>query len=457
MERYTKQYIFALLIIAVLALLSNLSLTTVIRSQESSAALINISGRQRMLSQRIALLVSQLTSATSSSKSRTLARQELITAIQLAEESHRDLINPDSYLYQDPGMSKTVHNIYRSEPHNLNELVLEYLATSKRIVAYKGESDSDTIGYSHPDVQLLLQYAKGNLISSMDLVVRQYVSESRNRVIFLKRLANLVLIVTWCTLITLALVIFRPMANTIKSSQKELERDIRERKEVEKHLLIVVEQERARISRELHDSASQQVAGMAMIVKSVSNKLEKGNTPETESLTHIARNLQELGDELRQIIHDLAPMEIENDSLQEVLSKVVDTVNLQTGANCKLFCTENLRLLNHEAEIQLLRIAQEAVHNTKKHANAKSVSIELKHEGGTLFLSIKDDGVGFTTNQETLKGFGLGIMKYRASVIGADLEIDSQVGRGTNVVCSLPYEPAPHSNIAKPGKLSDLG
>ncbi len=443
MDRFTKQYIFALLIIALLALLSEMSLISVIRSQENSAALIDISGRQRMISQRIALLISQLSSKQTIGNSRKTVMQELASTIQLAEQSHKNLIDPGSYLYQDSKLSDTVHDIYFTEPHNLNKLILEYLAASKRIISSRVDAKDEELDYLHPDVQLVHEYAKGKLISEMDYIVKQYVNESKNKVAFLKRLATLILLVTWCTLVLIAFYIFKPMVSAIKLSRAELERDIDERKQVEQHLLHVVEQERARISRELHDSVSQQVAGLAMITKSLSNKFKNSNGSETESLDYIGSNLQVLGDELRQIIHDLAPLEIENDSLLEALATLVDSANKQTATDYRLQYSkpELVRMLNHETKIQLLRIVQEAVHNTKKHARAVQVTIELKHEMGLLFLGISDDGAGFKVDAENGECFGLGIMKYRASVIGASLEIDSQVGRGTNIICSLPYKP----------------
>ncbi len=443
MDRFTKQYIFALLIIALLALLSEMSLISVIRSQENSAALIDISGRQRMISQRIALLISQLSSKQTIGNSRKTVMQELASTIQLAEQSHKNLIDPGSYLYQDSKLSDTVHDIYFTEPHNLNKLILEYLEAGKRIISAESDAIDKEPGHLNRDVQLVYEYAQGELISEMDFVVKQYETESKNRVAFLEGLAILILLITWCALVVIAFLIFKPMVSAIKLSRAELERDIDERKQVEQHLLHVVEQERARISRELHDSVSQQVTGLSMITKSLSSKFTSSSGPEIESLNYISTNLEVLGDELRLIIHDLAPLETENDSLLEALEKLVESANRQMVTDYVLQYSkpEPARMLNHETRIQLLRIVQEAVHNTKKHARAVQVTIELKHEMDLLFLGISDDGVGFKVDADNWECFGLDIMRYRASVIGANLEIASQVGRGTNVICSLPYKP----------------
>ena len=94
----------------------------------------------------------------------------------------------------------------------------------------------------------------------------------------------------------------------------------------------------------------------------------------------------------------------------------------------------------------LYRIAQEAIGNAIKHGHAKSVTVALSEFGGEVSLTISDNGCGFTREKGTIDGMGLRIMEYRAELIGATVDIESNAGVGTTVVCKLESEPM------KPGK-----
>jgi signal transduction histidine kinase len=88
----------------------------------------------------------------------------------------------------------------------------------------------------------------------------------------------------------------------------------------------------------------------------------------------------------------------------------------------------------------LYRIAQEAVNNALKHARARRISVRLAHEQGVLRLQIKDNGRGLPKRQSSKSGMGLEVMRHRAHVIGAALEIDSKPGKGVTVTCTLPLQ-----------------
>jgi signal transduction histidine kinase len=85
----------------------------------------------------------------------------------------------------------------------------------------------------------------------------------------------------------------------------------------------------------------------------------------------------------------------------------------------------------------LYRIAQEAIGNAIKHAQAKSIVLSLKQSDGELTLTVKDNGHGFERGSSVTEGMGLRIMEYRADMIGARLRVDSTIGKGTTVACRL--------------------
>jgi signal transduction histidine kinase len=99
--------------------------------------------------------------------------------------------------------------------------------------------------------------------------------------------------------------------------------------------------------------------------------------------------------------------------------------------------TEPIVVDNHDRILQLYRIAQEAVTNAIKHGKAKQILIDLTAENDRLSLKIRDNGAGFAEQPEKLQGMGLRIMKYRATRLGATLDIQSEPGHGTVVTCSF--------------------
>jgi signal transduction histidine kinase len=92
----------------------------------------------------------------------------------------------------------------------------------------------------------------------------------------------------------------------------------------------------------------------------------------------------------------------------------------------------------------LYRIAQEAVNNALKHAGARRIRVSLSRGTGALRLQIKDNGRGLPTAQRPNSGLGLEIMRHRAHVIGASLEVDSRSNEGVTVTCTLPLDEHEH-------------
>ena len=88
--------------------------------------------------------------------------------------------------------------------------------------------------------------------------------------------------------------------------------------------------------------------------------------------------------------------------------------------------------------IQLYRIAQEALHNAAKHANAKHISVSLTTQNGAWMLTVKDDGIGLPSDPQAANGMGLRIMRYRAHMIGGTLSVRNDDGGGVIVSCSTP-------------------
>lgn len=213
-------------------------------------------------------------------------------------------------------------------------------------------------------------------------------------------------------------------------------------KQLEKDVMSATDHERSRISRELHDSVSQQMAGLAMSARRVERRLVEQDSLESEAIAEIARELQQATRELRAVVYDLAPPDLEHGDLGTALANLAAETDRAGELTCICSGCDSARDLEPGTAVQLLRIAREAVHNACKHGAPTRIDIVLDRSNGPLELSIEDDGCGFDSATDTGVdrggSLGLQIMQYRAHLLDAELRIGPRHGGGTVVHCRLP-------------------
>ncbi|HSU67237.1 MAG TPA: two-component regulator propeller domain-containing protein, partial [Tepidisphaeraceae bacterium] len=214
---------------------------------------------------------------------------------------------------------------------------------------------------------------------------------------------------------------------------------------IREHLHAVVA-ERSRIARELHDTLMQGFAGITMEMQALSFKLP--DSGEKGTLDEIIRDAGTCLREARQSIAGLRTTPSGTGSgLVASLTQTVQQLTEARGVRLKLKLNELLQPLPPDVEYNLLRIAQEAVSNSVKHSGARSIEVGLDSNSRSLRLCVKDDGSGMKNGNGdncVVGHYGLIGMKERATQIGADLQINSEPGRGTTVSVSVPVHP--HSN-----------
>ncbi len=185
-------------------------------------------------------------------------------------------------------------------------------------------------------------------------------------------------------------------------------------------------EERNRLARELHDALTQSLFGLRL-------RLEAGDTPAAADL------LEEIFTELRSLILQLRPPDLERDGLAASLAKHLEVVGRAHGLTTSLD-VDDLGDLAPDVEQALFRIAQEAVTNVVRHAAAESVSIRLGRAGDGVELDVRDDGVGFDPDDRSISArrLGLASMRERAVEIGGAFVIDSAPGSGTSIRARVP-------------------
>lgn len=213
----TKRYLFALGLVALLSLTAYVSLRETIATQETSAAIINHSGKRRYTSHRAALFALKLASSDEGAV-RNQARHEMLDAIALMESAHDGLIKGNPALRLPGNPSPLIASLYYAGERPLDDLVREYIA---RVRAF-GETVDPIGGRDHPDVQWILDTATGELLMRLDQVVAAYQRESEGEIARIQTLETVVFGATLTVLVMEALFIFRPMVTRVRDERRKL-------------------------------------------------------------------------------------------------------------------------------------------------------------------------------------------------------------------------------------------
>ncbi|MQA06131.1 MAG: GAF domain-containing protein [Streptosporangiales bacterium] len=208
----------------------------------------------------------------------------------------------------------------------------------------------------------------------------------------------------------------------------------------ERNRELSVVEERHRLARDLHDAVSQKLFSLRLSASALSTLLEKEPDRAHGELRRIQELTSEAVGELRSVIWQLRPAQLEDDGLVAVLKQHVRLLDRIHEPEIE-WRTPCVPRLNDERAAVVVRIAQEALHNALRHAEPKHVTVTLscRDEGGAV-LEVADDGRGFDVDEteRTSRRLGLGSMRERAQDAGGEFSISSRPGNGTTVRLELP-------------------
>jgi PAS domain S-box-containing protein len=198
------------------------------------------------------------------------------------------------------------------------------------------------------------------------------------------------------------------------------------------------EDEHRRISRSLHDEAGQALTALSVRLHRLEKRFseqnggdEQGVRAELADLRQIAQTTQE---GLRHMAHTLHPSVLEHFGLTEAVRGFLHAAGADSGVKLRTEVAQNFPRLSPTEENIIYRIVQEAVTNSLRHAEARTVLVSFGGANGSALISIEDDGAGFNTRgKEAMNGIGLVSMRERAEMIGGQLQISSLEGHGTKV------------------------
>jgi len=215
-------------------------------------------------------------------------------------------------------------------------------------------------------------------------------------------------------------------------------RDVTERRRLEQEILDITKRERIRIGHDLHDGVCQQQSGIVFLAEVLADKLDEQHRPEVTEARRITDLLNKVNKQTRNVARGLFPVRLEENGLVSALHELAENTGGFFGIQCVFTCKVPVEINDDNVANHLYYIAQEAMINSIKHGSAKKIEVQLRKEGPDgCVLTVVDDGAGLPPASSRASGMGLRIMNYRARMIGAELDLRSRPGGGTEVICRL--------------------
>ncbi|WP_373513981.1 histidine kinase [Persicitalea sp.] len=460
-QRLTQYYVLALLLVALLTISALFFVKRTLRDLDDDGRVVNVAGRQRMLSQRLTKLA-------------VLRTQEIP--------------------YTDPGDFDQSLTLWRASQEQLREgrlqmekeyvvrksLLLDSMFAKVQPVFESMYGRLEVIGSEKPSADtkkeaLRVVLAKEPIfLRQMDAIVFRFDAESLERVQYLERVEWLLTIATLTVLFLEGLFVFRPVVSHTKqvvrqltesegelkyinqrleetnqqlvSAQEKLVRTTREKYELQlaeetvrsAALLEGQEEERRRFARELHDGIGQMLTGLKLHVEKI-RQMPAANEKQRQRVEDLRDLLQETIQNTREVAFNLMPSVLGDFGLEAALKLLTEQTARSSGMVVEFKGTKEPARLIPVQEIGLYRIAQEGLNNAVKYSEAERIEIVFKKSTSEICLSVKDNGKGFRVadipKRETysLTHNGIGNMRTRARLLNGILTISSRSSKGSKV------------------------
>ena len=214
--------------------------------------------------------------------------------------------------------------------------------------------------------------------------------------------------------------------------------------------LLIVE-ERNRLARELHDAVTQSLYSLVLFAGATKRQIKLEQFEQASSfIERVESTGQQALKEMRLLVHNLRPDALERAGLEQALRQRLDAVEGRANIQSKLTVRGELVLPRHVEEA-LYQIAQEALNNALKHANASTVGIVLTQESGVVQMQIQDNGVGFALDSAENGGLGLTSMRERIDLFSGNLTVNTKPNIGTTITVTVNL-----SSVGEPVELLEI-
>lgn len=224
-----------------------------------------------------------------------------------------------------------------------------------------------------------------------------------------------------------------------KLVELELEKSNSQLQALSAYVLKAQEEERIRLARELHDELGQALTSIRLGLELASASLPEISCGKTSKiLSDLCDYVDTTAKDVQRVARDLRPSILDDFGLSAALDAYADAYAKRTGTKVKLSLDKFSKPLSKEVETAFYRIVQEALNNSAKHSGAKNISIDLIERNTQVVLTVVDDGKGCVLDIEQKNSFGLMGMSERARIVGAEISMKSQLGKGFWIQVTLP-------------------
>lgn len=206
-------------------------------------------------------------------------------------------------------------------------------------------------------------------------------------------------------------------------------------------IIAAQEEERKRLSREIHDGPAQMMANVLMRSGLIERTFrEKGIDSAINELNDLKRTVRNALSEVRRIIYDLRPMALDDLGIVPTLKKYLSTVmDYNEGINITFQSIGEEKRISSGHEVAIFRLIQECVNNALKHGKPKEINVKIEWARNDINVVVKDNGKGFDTNEKREQSFGIIGMTERVDLLEGKIEIHSVINSGTVVIFKIPY------------------
>ncbi len=468
-QRLTRHYMVALFAVALLSLFGQILIQRSLNESSDDAHVVNLAGRQRMLSQRLCKMAILLTNKAHFAEEAAFYENEFNETLNLWVKYHYELKNgklglEKKYFVKN---SKAIQELF-------NEIEPKF-----QIISSNADSVSKknyTANNRHFIIKNMLTNER-DFLKIMDKIVFQYDFEAKEKVENVKRIEFILFGFTIITLVFEALLIFIPLVryvqeviSKIKESKNELQTKNHQLEETNEKLISAQkdlvkateekflmlrkddntrstaliegqEEERKRLARDLHDGIGQMLTGLKLDSEQLKN-LPFVNEKQRKSFEEHQKLIDETIEATRTVSFNLMPSVLTDFGLSSairlLLERTVKGVDFKASFND---LTDNISIPN-KIENNLYRITQETLTNIIMHAKAKKVSIILSNEKDKyISLVVIDDGKGFDmkkSKKRRVGGNGLGNLQTRVRLLNGTIKIESELGKGTSIFVKIP-------------------
>lgn len=206
-------------------------------------------------------------------------------------------------------------------------------------------------------------------------------------------------------------------------------------------IITAQEEERKRLSREIHDGPAQMMANVLLRTDLIERIYrEKGMEPAFVELSDLKKTVRNALSEVRRIIYDLRPMALDDLGIIPTLKKYISTtMEYNPDINITFWSSESEFSLPSDYEVAIFRLVQECINNALKHANASEITVKLEWKSKRVNVVVRDNGKGFNQQEVKNDSFGLIGLRERVDLLNGTIELHSKIGQGTVVVFKIPY------------------